>query len=224
MEVHWSPAQDAVPCILSTRLRRTRRLALSTSGIKETLWNIRRLVKNITTNTWQTTKRWILPLFRVPDQRFFSFHSWIVFSLHVATEVSKPFRDPRRIGCRKYGQVHKNKLSGEQISKIGTVDELESEAGGLEKAFGTTFKVSSPTKYSKKTLPLWRSEDLCSLRKLTRETFNICYRDKYCQSYKNCLKKYNSAVKTVKTRSWLAYYRNIESISKSSRLSKIQWT
>ena len=158
---------------------------------------------------------------RVSDQRSFSDHSWILFSLDLAAEVSKPFRDPRRIDWRKFGQVIKNKLSGAQIGRIGTTDELESKVGALEKAFDTAFKVSCPAKYSKKTLPPWWNEDLSSLRKLTREIFNICYRQKYWQPYKDCLKKYKSAIRTAKRRSWLDYCQNIESTSESARLSKI---
>lgn len=42
---------------------------------------------------------------RLYDQRFFSDHHWILFILDLALQVSKPFRDLRRIDWTKFGQV-----------------------------------------------------------------------------------------------------------------------
>lgn len=58
------------------------------------------------------------------DQRFFSDQSWLLFSLDLAAEISKPLRDPRIIDCRKFSVVIKNKRTGVQTSKNGAKDEL----------------------------------------------------------------------------------------------------
>lgn len=60
--------------------------------------------------------------------------------------AEKPFQIPQRIGRRKFGLVMKIKLSGAQVSKIGTLNEPESKVETLEKSFETAFKISCPAK------------------------------------------------------------------------------
>lgn len=115
------------------------------------------------------------------DNRFFSDRSWILVNLNLVVEISTSFKNPRKINWMKFIQVAKSKLSGLRIGNIDTTDKLESKVGVLE--------IQNTTKNAA------TMEGLFKVKKLTREVFNICYRDKYWGLYKHCLKRYKSVMK-----------------------------
>lgn len=86
------------------------------------------------------------------DQKFYSDHNGILFSVNLAVGVPYPFRDPRRIDWRKVGHVIKYKLSDARNGNIGVAGELGSMFGALEKVFEIAFKVSCPAKHSERTM------------------------------------------------------------------------
>lgn len=58
-----------------------------------------------------------------------------------------PFRDPKRIGRRMFGEVIMRKLSGGKIYWNGTTDEPQSKVPRSKKAFKTDFESACPIKY-----------------------------------------------------------------------------
>ncbi|XP_055842459.1 uncharacterized protein LOC129909372 [Episyrphus balteatus] len=85
---------------------------------------------------------------RVSPLKSFSDHSWILFQLKFETKTPPPYRNPKRIDWKNFGQVFSAKIRSIPNLSTDTVEDLESKVITFERSMITAFKVSCPVRHS----------------------------------------------------------------------------
>ncbi|XP_055382222.1 uncharacterized protein LOC129612578 [Condylostylus longicornis] len=169
------------------------------------------------------TNNCIIEDWRVSSKRSYSDHAWIVFTVGFEVGNPKPFRNPKRTDWVKFRAIVRAKLMvmPDINNYIKEVEELDAQISRFEKVMGVAFRASCPLKYSKKKYPPWWNEDLSNLRKITRDVFNICYKNGFWQPYKECLREYKRAIRSAKSQGWRDFCGTVECTRDSARLSRV---
>ena len=162
---------------------------------------------------------------RVSNEVSLSDHRHILFTLLYATERRTTYRNPRNTNWEMYRDYLRESLSQTTPNKFNKVDEIDAAAEHLQKCIISSYEASCPIKNRKESgNPPWWGAELEGLRKETRKLFNKAKRTRLPQdweTFKDTQRRYKSAIKSSKKKSWRRFCENVESVPQLSRFHKI---